>query len=408
MNIYKNRRESLMTSLNNGDIVIVFAAENPPGFQRFDQNKNFLYLTGLTDLPEAIYVCSKNADKTNEMLFIQRNIEDKIVWDGAKMYPNEATQICGIEKVRFLDEFEEEILFTLHTGQKVFLNYTINRLKKPLSKPLFFVSKVRDRFLHLTYSDITSLIKPLRQIKDETEIANIRKAIEVTGFGLNSIFTTAKSGMYEYELEAMIQFDIRKRGLKNFGFAPIIGCGINAATLHYHNNDTQIQKGQLVLCDVGASYNGYSADITRTFPIDKKFTTRQAAIYTEVLNCQKTIITMIKPGVTMTQLNEKTAELLGASLVKLGLITDPADYRKYYMHSIGHQLGMDCHDIGDRNATLVAGMVLTVEPGIYIPEENIGIRIEDDILVTKKGHENLSIGIPKEIGDLEGIRKNVK
>jgi Xaa-Pro aminopeptidase len=162
------------------------------------------------------------------------------------------------------------------------------------------------------------------------------------------------------------------------------------------------------VCDVGVSYNNYSADITRTFPIENKFSKRQKDVYNEVLKCQKAIISMIKPGVAMKTLNEKTIELISKSLIKLGLIKDKKDYKKYYMHSVGHQLGMDTHDIGPRDIVLKPGMVTTVEPGIYIPEESIGVRIEDDVLVTKTGCEVLSAMIPKEIDELEKIRSSRK
>jgi Xaa-Pro aminopeptidase len=207
----------------------------------------------------------------------------------------------------------------------------------------------------------------------------------------------------EYELEALLFYHLQKKSVRNWGFAPIIAAGINAATLHYKTNDCQIKESDVVLLDVGASYMNYSADITRCFPVSGKFSPRQKEVYTEVLAIQKEIISMMKPGVGLTQLNEKTAELMGAALVRLGLITNESDYRRYYMHSIGHHLGMDTHDLGARDSVLAVGNVLTVEPGIYIPEENLGIRIEDDILITAEGYCILSQNIPKEIEEIEAL-----
>lgn len=402
--ILKARREKLGASLENGEIVIIFSAEEPSGISKFLQNNNFLYLTGIVEVSEAIFAIYKNNDKVNEILFIQRNIPERIVWDGAKMYPEEAKDISGIENIKFTDEFEDVILSFLNISKKLYINAGLQQLKKPLSPALFFVSKVRERVIHLAFSDVNQLMMPLRQIKDQTEIDKLSKAIEITGIGLDSIFKNAKADMYEYELEAMLFYEMRRRGLTHFGFAPIIACGVNATTLHYIKNNTQIQKNQLVLCDVGALYQNYSADITRTFPIEAKFNERQGQVYTEVLNVQKSIIEMIKPGVAMADLNKKTVELIGEACVRLGLITDPKEYTKYYMHSVGHHLGMDTHDLGPRDSILKEGMVLTIEPGIYIPEENIGVRIEDDILVTKEGYQNLSYMIPKEVEELEAIR----
>jgi len=404
-NILRERREKLGGLLENQDVVIIFSAEEPVGIGKFLQNNNFLYLTGLYEAAEAVLVCYKQQNKVHEVLFIQRNIPEEIVWDGVKMYPEEAKELSEIKTIKFIDEFEKFILPILSNATKLYINSGSQKLDKPLNKALFFISKVRERALHLSYVEANQLMRPLRQTKDETEISYLSKAIEITGIGLNTIFKEARAGMYEYELEAMLQYEMRRRGLPFFGFAPIIAGGVNATTLHYKKNCTKINDNELVLCDVGALYNNYSADITRTFPIAKTFTERQKTVYNEVLSVQKAIIAMIKPGVGMTDLNKKTGELIGEACVKLGLITDPNEFRKYYMHGVGHHLGMDTHDLGARDSVLEKGMVITVEPGIYIPEENIGIRIEDDILVTENGHENLSYMIPKEVEELEAIRQ---
>lgn len=211
--------------------------------------------------------------------------------------------------------------------------------------------------------------------------------------------------MYEYELESILFYRLQRSGVRNWGFAPIIAGGINAATLHYEKNECQIESGQLVLMDVGASYNNYSADITRCFPIGEKFTERQKQIYQIVLDVQKEIIAMIKPGVKLSELNIRTRELLTESALAIGLITDPDDILKYYMHSVSHFLGMDTHDLGGREAVLEVGNVITVEPGLYLAEEKLGVRIEDDVLVTESGHCVLSQNIPKEIDEIEEIRR---
>jgi Xaa-Pro aminopeptidase len=242
---------------------------------------------------------------------------------------------------------------------------------------------------------------PLRSVKTKWEIEQMQKAIDITGDGIKNIFKKSKIGMMEYELDAILKYEINRNGLKHIGFKSIIASGKNAATLHYEQNDSKIGKDEMALLDVGAACNGYSADISRTFPVSGKFTKRQKEVYSEVLAINKKIIKMVKPGIGMKELNEKTVELIQKSLIKLKLIKDKKDYRKYYMHSIGHHLGMDTHDLGARDSVLEVGNVITIEPGIYIPEEKIGVRIEDDILVTKTGYKNLSENIPKEINELE-------
>jgi Xaa-Pro aminopeptidase len=324
------------------------------------------------------------------------------------MYPDEAKEISGITSVLFFDEFRNGIMTTLIASKKVYINTGFPKLDRPLSKPAYFASRVKERVMHLEFAEANQIMTPMRQFKDEQEIEYLTKAIEVTGYGLESILKKAKSGMFEYELEAMLYYELRRRGLTQFGFAPIIAGGKNATTLHYKENNTKIAKNDLVLCDVGALYNNYSADITRTFPIEKKFNKRQKDVYSAVLKVQKDIIKKIKPGVSMVDLNNDAKKMIGEACKSLKLIKDPLDFVKYYMHSIGHHLGMDTHDLGPRDSVLKEGMVITIEPGIYIPDESLGVRIEDDILVTKKGHKVLSAMIPKEIEELEEIRGKVK
>jgi Xaa-Pro aminopeptidase len=247
----------------------------------------------------------------------------------------------------------------------------------------------------------------MRAIKSDWEVMQLQKAIDITGKGILDILENARSGMMEYELEAMLFYRMQRSGVQRWGFDPIIAAGINAATLHYEKNECQISSGDLVLLDVGASYNNYSADISRTFPISGTFTERQRELYSLVLEVQKEIIAMIKPGIQIATLHKASRELLAEGLIKIGLIQTPDEVSKYYMHGIGHFLGMDTHDINPlgHSVVLEPGHILTVEPGIYIPEEKLGIRIEDDVLVTAEGHCVLSQNIPKEIAELEEIRR---
>jgi len=396
-----NRRTGLIKQLKEKELIIIFAASVAKYPRNFLQDNNFKYLIGL-DLPEAILVISKQKKPVME-LFIERGIPEMEVWEGKKMTKEEASEISGIEKISYLDEFERKIGSYMGSSISVYTNLGYNNIDKPLNKQQDFITKAKQHFPHITASDITKIMIPLRSVKTKWEIEQIQKAINVTGEGIKNIIIKSKIWMMEYELEAILQFEVTRKGFQHMGFKPIIAAGGNAATLHYEQNNSKIGKDEMVLLDVGAACNGYSADISRTFPVSGKFTKRQKEVYSEVLKINKKIITMVKPGIGMKELNEKTVELIQKSLIKLKLIEDKKDYRKYYMHSVGHHLGMDTHDIGARDSVLKMGNVITIEPGIYIPEEKIGVRIEDDILVTKTGNKNLSKNIPKEINELENL-----
>ena len=399
LKLLTDRRKGLIKQLKDNELVIVFAASVSKYPRNFLQDKNFQYLTGL-NVPDAILVISKQKKPVME-IFIERGIPEVEVWEGKKITKEEATEISGVERISFLDEFERKVGFYLASASKVYANLGYNNIDKPLNKTQNFINKAKQHFPQITAIDITKLMIPLRSVKTKWEIEQMQKAIDITGDGIKNIFKKSKIGMMEYELDAILKYEINRNGLKHIGFKSIIASGENAATLHYEQNDSKIGKDEMVLLDVGAACNGYSADISRTFPVSGKFTKRQKEVYSEVLAINKKIIKMVKPGIGMKELNEKTVGLIQKSLIKLKLIKDKKDYRKYYMHSVGHHLGMDTHDLGARDSVFEVGNVITIEPGIYIPEEKIGVRIEDDILVTKTGYKNLSENIPKEINELE-------
>jgi len=387
----------------NGEACIIFAnqAEN---LRKFSQDNNFLYFTGLK-IPNAILVLIKSADAVQEMLFIERGIPEREVWDGKKMTKDEAQEISEIRRVLYLDEYDATMSMWCPMLNKIHANIGFVALDQPLNYALYRLEPLRIRFPQIQIADITPLITPLRKVKDAWEIEQMQKAIDITGEGILDIIRQARASMYEYELEAMLFYRMQRSGAHHWGFAPIIASGINAATLHYGQNNCRIEEGQLVLMDVGAAYNNYSADITRCFPVSESFSDRQRQIYQLVLDVQKEIIEMIKPGVSLMDLQVKTRELLAESALAIGLIKDLDEITRYYMHGVSHFLGLDTHDLGGRNAILEVGNVITVEPGIYIPEENLGVRIEDDVLVTESGNCVLSHNIPKEISEIEEIRR---
>lgn len=397
------RREKLASLLNDGENIIVFA-NSQANLSKFVQDNNFLYLTGLNH-PELIYVAGKAGGRFNDMLFIERSDPERVVWEGAKLSAEEASKISGIKRVKYLDEFYGVLSGMCPMMSTIYSNLGFVALNKPMSYPMYMLEPIRSKHPQIEIKQLNNLIAPLRKIKDEWELQQLQKAIDITGKGIMDAMEYATATMMEYELEAMLFYRMQRSGVKNWGFAPIIASGINAATLHYEKNNCRIESGDLVLMDVGASYNNYSADVTRCFPVGATFSERQKQIYSIVLDVQKQVIEMIKPGVTLADLNQATTTMLAEGMLAIGLIESADDVTKYYMHSVSHFLGMDTHDLGGRNAVLEVGNVITVEPGIYIPEEKLGVRIEDDVLVTETGFCVLSQNIPKEISELEEIRK---
>ena len=402
--VFSKRREKLNGILDNNCMVLLFA--NSDNDITFVQNKNFSYFTGL-DIPEAILVMIKRDGKFTSRLFIERTIPERIVWDGAKMSKETAQELSGIEKIFNLDELESFLIDQLFDMQTIFIEIDPHSSEQPLTKPLQYAKNLRDRYPQIRIDSIRNIAGRLRLVKDEWEIEQMKRAIEVTGLGIKKVLREARAGMYEYQLEAMMHYELLANGLRNWGFKPIIAGGKNAVTLHYSQNNTKIAANSLVLLDVGALHNNYCADITRTFPIATKFTKRQKEVYNEVLKAQECVISIIEPGISLKELNNKTVELLTESLLKLKVIKKKEDYKKYYMHGVSHFLGMAAHDIslyfGD--SIMEPGNVITVEPGLYIPEEGIGVRIEDDVLITERGCEVLSKDIPKKVEELEAIRK---
>ncbi|MEA2103452.1 MAG: aminopeptidase P family protein [Candidatus Cloacimonadota bacterium] len=373
---------------------------------KFVQDSNFYYFTGIKS-PNAILMIYETEKAAQNILFIEREIPEMVVWLGKKLSKDEAKEISGIDTIYYTDEFERILNSYAINARKGYFDYHSVPVSAQLPERLVLANKIKEHYPEIVIANPSEYVGRLRAKKSEEEIANIRKAIEITNKGIRKIFINAKSGMMEYELEAILLFECARNGEKEPGFSSIVASGKNATTLHYEENNCKIGENDLVLLDMGAQYNGYSADISRTFPVSGEFSKRQKEVYEEVLNIQKKLINSVKPGITLKELQEKSVKLMKKALIRLDLIENNDDekdaYKKYYMHGIGHHLGLQTHDLAEKKAKLVAGSVITIEPGIYIKDEGIGVRIEDDILVTKKGQEVLSAMIPKEINELEQI-----
>lgn len=401
---YKNNRSKVLESIDDNSLLILFAGKAPKKTADekypFTPNRNFYYLTGI-DEENHILVLSKINGKTNEYLFIKEvdTIAEK--WEGKTIRKEEVSQICMIEDVKYLGEFNNFI-------EKVVLNKEEINIYLDLeagNTSYKYINEIKHKYYNINIKNAFKIIGNLRLIKTDEEVSRIRKAIDITIEGVKELMRNSKSEIKEYELEAYFDFICKKNGVKDFAFKTIAAAGKNATVLHYVTNDSELKDGDLILFDLGAQYKYYNGDISRTFPINGKFTERQKEVYNAVLRVNEKVIKEMKPGVKFVDLNKKAKDWISEECISLGLMTEKDDVSKFYYHSIGHSLGMDTHDIEleNRDVTFEPGMIYTVEPGIYIENEGIGIRIEDDVLITEDGNEVLTKEMIKTVEEIEAF-----
>ena len=334
---------------------------------------------------------------------------------GRKLEKEEASEISGIDDVRYRDEFDDFFfnLFNAHRNYEkkpevLYLDLKRNKNPDLPLQEILFSRKFKNDYPEIAVKNSYDIVVGLRTIKSAEEIELIKESLKTTKGGLETLMKMSRPGLYEYQLESYFDQYIKANGQKTHAFKTICASGKNAAILHYVKNNKVMQAGELVLFDLGARTDFYVSDISRTIPVDGKFTERAKAVYQEVLDVNKKCIEYLKPGVTWKEFNEYAKELLAEALKRLGLIKENKELSKYYWHSIGHFIGLDTHDPGTYEEELKPGMVLTVEPGIYIEEEDIGVRIEDNVLITEDGCINLSADIIKEIDEIEKFMAAVK
>ena len=408
--MYQTRRTLLMEQLPEESIAFFFSGSAP--YRSLDEkypftvNRHFYYLTGLDKEDMTLMLVNHNG-VTMEYLFIEPFNELEAKWVGGRMSEVEASKISQVNAVlqnqdflptlqtflhRTMNQYDEVMLYVdLHTQE---YNQATTETK--------FAQHVKSYFPHAHVANVYPYIAQLRLVKDDEEIETLKRSIETTRLGIESMMKHAEPKMMEYELEAYFDFEL-KRHNADHSFPSIIAGGKNATILHYGENNTRIKDRSLVLCDLGAAHDHMCADITRTFPINGKFTKRQAEIYDIVLRGNKMIIDAIKPGMTLAQLNRMLVKFYQKELKEVGLLSHGKTVSDYYWHGVSHMLGLDTHDVSLADYQLQEGNVFTVEPGLYIEEENIGIRIEDNVLVTSDGCINLSADIIKEIADIEAF-----
>ncbi len=410
---FAQNRERLVNTLPDESITILFAGQAPhmsaDAHYKFVPNRNFYYLTGI-DEPNVIFMLKKFGNSVEETLFIEKSDPVMEKWDGKTVSKEDAEQISGIKKVVYIESFEKTMANTLFTEnvKHLYLDLERREWKGTETKTLAFAKYVREQYPHVLIGNVYPYICELRVFKTEEEIEIIKEAIAVTKEGIYNVLKHAKADVMEYELEAHFDFTLKSSGIKHHAFNTILASGKNATVLHYEDNDAQIQNGDLVLLDLGAQKDYYNADISYTFPASGTFSSRQKQIYNIVLKALKETTELIKPGLKFAALNEHTKKVLAEECKAIGLIQEDEELSKYYYHGVSHFLGLDTHDVGTyKDRVLEEGMVITIEPGLYIEEEEIGIRIEDDILVTKDGYENLSKDIIRTVEEIEEfMRKN--
>lgn len=410
---FSKNRTALMNNIDNNSVVILFAgkAKKKTGDQlyQFTPDRNFYYLTGI-DEENHIVVLSKFNNEVSEKLFLKEIDLAKEAWNGKTLRDNEAKEMSGIEDTVYMNEFYTYLNRLVKGAEEINLYLDLERedYSEEYSESGIFVKEFKDKYPYVRIKNVSGKLIPLRMIKSKEEIDEMQKAIDITIDGVESLMKNAKAGMKEYELEAYFDFTCKTKGAKDLAFTTIAAAGKNATTLHYIENNSEIKNDDLILFDLGAQWNYYSADITRTFPVSGKFSQRQKEVYEAVLRVNKAVIEKIKPGVVYKELNAWATGLIAEECIKLGIIKEKSEVSKYYWHSIGHNLGLYTHDVEPqgRNFVFEEGMVFTVEPGIYIGEEGIGIRIEDDVLVTSEGCEVLTKEMIKEVEDIENFMSN--
>jgi Xaa-Pro aminopeptidase len=397
---YAARRERLAGRIGDGTIVVP-AAQRQDLETRvlqdndFRQDDYFFYLTGLESPGAWLMVVATGGTVKSTILFLPRVNPMMMRWTGVQLGPGEeAAQLTGIPQVEELSrEALEQALAA--QGGPLFTPHWAGAAGNPYLEAWEADGKV--------FHDAVPVLDSLRQIKDSLGLATLRRAVAITTEGVVAGMRAAHPGMWEYQLEAMIEYTFRTLGADRVGFPSIVGSGPNSTTLHYDISRRRMEEGDLVVVDVGAEYAMYTADVTRTFPVSGRFTTRQRAIYELVLATERAVVGAVRPGVTLRELNALARSYIAEHS---GDLCGTSDCMRYFIHGVSHWLGMRVHDVGDGGRPLEAGMVLTVEPGIYIPEEQLGVRIEDDVLVTEDGHEVLSVGAPKTVEHIERMMRS--
>ena len=410
--MYQERREKLLATLPEYSITILMSgkAAYNIGDERhpFDVDRSFFYYTGL-DNENLVLMFVKTARMNQTILFIEPFDPVQAKWVGGKILADEAREISGIKDVRYVDSLKDTIaMYMNHYGKLNQFTLCGELSKQEYDQPwpvadLF--NEIRRYNPDVQIRNIAANTTRMRLVKDADEIEKMRKAISVTNAGIKAMMQASRDYIWENELEAYFDFVLKSEQTEH-AFHTICAGGKNATVLHYGKNNQQTKPGDLVLVDLGAAYKYYNADISRTFPVSGKFTDRQREIYEIVLRANKMVMEVVRPGMTTRDLNNKVIEFYQQELPKIGLLQDGKTVRDYYWHGVSHHLGLETHDVSLFDEPLQPGNVITDEPGLYLEDEGIGVRIEDDIMITEDGCICLSENIMKEVDEIEAFMQN--
>lgn len=423
--IFIQNRKRFVAKMQKNSIAIIVSNDEYPlngdALYDFKQNSELFWLSGIEQEGTMVILFPDNPDpKYREVLVMVRPQELKEIWDGKRLRAHEATAISGMKTIVWLDTLDGLLQPWVHLADGIYLDSNENDRKNNLlrTNEYRFIDEMKSRYPLHTFLRAAKLMKELRAIKTKEEVVVIQKAIDITEVAFRRLLQFIQPGVHEYEIEAEIYHSFLSQRATGVAYHSIIASGDNARTLHYNSNNNVCKDGEMVLMDFGAAYGGYCADLTRTVPVNGKFTKRQKEVYNACLHLHDYAKSILKPGITISNYTDKVGEEATKQFLKIGLLgkTDIKNedaenraYRKYLYHGISHHLGIDVHDLGTKTDPITAGMVFTIEPGIYIKEEKMGVRIENNIWITKTGNQDLMKTMPIKADDIESLmRKNKK
>lgn len=421
--LFVKNRANFIAQMKPNTIAILTSNDvkhtNADDVMGFAQNNDLFYVSGI-DQEETILVLYPDAHKkeNKEILFVRETNEHIKIWDGEKLTKKQATAISGIDRVEWNQDFEMILQYMAFEADGFYLGHNEHLKRVTIDQETQqdrMIKWCKEKYpLHKFYR-AAKITRDLRPVKSEEEIAQIQKAADISVEGFKRVLKTCKPNMKEYELEAELTYNLIKSGGTRNSFKPIVASGKNACSLHYNTNDNTCKDGEMILLDFGVCYANYNSDTTRCLPVNGKFSDRQKEVYNAVLHCLKEGSKLLKPGVYPADYEKDMATLVEVELIKLGLLDanevanqDPEKplYKKYFMHGTAHYMGLDVHDVGLYSRKMEEGMVFTCEPGIYIPQEEIGCRLENDYLITADGNINLTEKMPIEIDEIEALMNN--
>jgi Xaa-Pro aminopeptidase len=415
--VFTKHRQRFMAKLKPNSIAVFNANDIYPisadSTLPFEQHRDLFYLTGIDQEETILILCPDAKDpKHREMVFVRETNAHIAVWEGHKLTKSEAAAVTGIDHVQWTTDFEASFLELAKQAENIYINTNEHYRAKveTQTREDRFIEWCKQQFPKKNYEKSNFILQGLRGVKDPEEIAHIQQACDITEKGFRRILGFVKPGVWEFEIEAEFSHEFLSNRSKGFAYTPIIASGANSNVLHYIENSQQCKAGELILMDVGAEYGNYASDMTRTIPVSGRFTPRQRAVYEAVLKVKDEATKLLIPGVLWKDYHVEVGKLMSSALVDLGLlakkeVSDNTEaYKKYFMHGTSHHLGLDTHDYGLLDEPIKANMVFTVEPGIYIPDEGFGIRLEDDVVVQATGAPvNLMTNIPIDPDEIEAL-----